>query len=151
MLKHLKKIIIHKWYVGIECFKKGLYWQGITHDLSKFSPIEFLISIKYYTGKSSPLDEERKDKGSSLAWINHKSKNKHHYHYWIDIHEGECIPVEMPKKYLLEMVCDFIGASKAYNNGSSPLEYWDKHINKKLIHPQTQKDFRELLIKDYNY
>ena len=29
-------------------FQIGLYWQGITHDLSKFSFTEFSRAIKYW-------------------------------------------------------------------------------------------------------
>lgn len=38
---HFKKICVHKYWVRYYCFKAGLYWQGIIHDLSKFSPVEF--------------------------------------------------------------------------------------------------------------
>ena len=38
---HLKTVCKHKYWVGKYCFKIGLYKQGITHDLSKFSPINF--------------------------------------------------------------------------------------------------------------
>ena len=33
--KHLKTITRHKWLVMQGCFQVGLYWQGLTHDLSK--------------------------------------------------------------------------------------------------------------------
>ena len=32
------------------CFKIGLYKQGLLHDLSKYSPTEFLVGCKYYQG-----------------------------------------------------------------------------------------------------
>lgn len=34
-LKLIKRILTHKYYVAKYCFQIGLYWQGITHDLSK--------------------------------------------------------------------------------------------------------------------
>jgi len=37
-LKYLKYLLRHKWFVMLECFKEGLFWLGLTHDLSKFSP-----------------------------------------------------------------------------------------------------------------
>ena len=67
ILKQIKIILRHKYYVGIECFKLGLYWQGITHDLSKFSLVELLESSKYYVGTSSPIEKARKEKGYSEA------------------------------------------------------------------------------------
>ena len=57
--KHFKTIMRHKWYVMVECFKVGLYRQGIVHDLSKFSPTEFLSSARYFQGDKSPTEKER--------------------------------------------------------------------------------------------
>ena len=42
--KHLFKIFKHKYFVCKYCFKTGLYWRGIVHDLSKFHPKEFFES-----------------------------------------------------------------------------------------------------------
>ena len=42
-LKHLHTINKHRFLVMRLCFKLGLYWQGLTHDLSKYSLIEFLL------------------------------------------------------------------------------------------------------------
>ena len=39
---HFKTITHHKYLVLCGCFQVGLYWQGLTHDLSKYSPTEFL-------------------------------------------------------------------------------------------------------------
>ena len=63
ILLHFKKICVHKHYVRKYCWKVGLYWRGITHDLSKFSPVEFWESVRYYQGNSSPIDACKKDKG----------------------------------------------------------------------------------------
>ena len=52
---HLKTVFKHKWVVFKLCVKAGIPWQGITHDLSKFSLEELKESIKYYTGTRSPL------------------------------------------------------------------------------------------------
>ena len=57
--KHFKTIMKHKWYVMLECFKVGLYRQGIVHDLSKFSITEFMPSVRYFQGDRSPTEKER--------------------------------------------------------------------------------------------
>ena len=79
--KHLKIIHTHRKYVRQMCFKMGLYWQGLVHDLSKYSPVELSI-YKYYNGKRSPHQECREILGYSPSWIHHYHKNKHHYQYW---------------------------------------------------------------------
>ena len=57
--QHFKTITTHKIWVMRYCFKIGLYWQGLTHDLSKYSPTEFLVGMKYYQGDRSPNNAER--------------------------------------------------------------------------------------------
>lgn len=143
--KHLKTILIHKVYVGKACFKLGLYKQGVFHDISKLSPIEFISSVKYYTGTSSPIDEEKKDKGYSEAWQHHKGRNPHHPEYWIDnvmVPGQECVALQMPKKYAYECLADWIGAGKAYEKTSwspeSAYNWYEKVGSKRRIHQQTK-------------
>lgn len=58
----------HRALVRKHCFKLGLYWQGLTHDLSKYSPVEFWTGVKYYQGDKSPNFAERKaNNGYSYA------------------------------------------------------------------------------------
>ena len=132
---HLKTIITHKKYVMTYCFKAGLYSQGILHDLSKFSPIEFFESVKYYQGNRSPIDACKEDIGYSNAWLHHKGRNKHHYEYWQDNFDAGTLHLNMPFKYALEMVCDYLGAGNAYSKENfslqGELEWWE---NKKKNH-----------------
>lgn len=128
-LQHLITITKHKYFVMIECFRRGLFWQGLVHDLSKYSLEEFIQSAAYFNGISTPIERIKAEIGYSKAWLHHKGHNKHHWEYWTDFYEGEIKPIEnIPKKYLLEMVCDMIGASKAYLKGSynqgEPLKYF---------------------------
>ena len=82
--KHFKTITRHKYLVMKGCFAVGLYRQGLTHDLSKYEPSEFLIGARYFQGDRSPNNAEREEKGYSSAWLHHKGRNRHHYEYWID-------------------------------------------------------------------
>ena len=116
-----------------ECFKVGLYRQGLLHDLSKYSPTEFLVGCRYYQGNRSPNNAEREATGYSKAWLHHKGRNKHHYEYWIDysVDPGEgIIGLKMPLQYVVEMFMDRIAASKTYQGDayrdSHPLEYYEK-------------------------
>lgn len=58
---HFKTITKHKLMVMKYCFRAGLYKQGLLHDLSKYSPTEFLVGCKYYQGDRSPNNAERGD------------------------------------------------------------------------------------------
>lgn len=83
-VKHFRTITRHKLLVMQKCFRVGLYRQGLLHDLSKYSPTEFLVGMKYYQGNRSPNNAEREDTGVSLSWLHHKGRNRHHYEYWVD-------------------------------------------------------------------
>ncbi|MBE5883199.1 MAG: catalase [Lachnospiraceae bacterium] len=142
--QHFKTITYHKYLVAKGCFKVGLYRQGLLHDMSKYSPVEFLVGMKYYQGNRSPNNAEREEKGYSAAWLHHKGRNKHHYEYWQDYSlavPGALMPVPMPDKYFAEMIMDRIAASKVYKGSeytdSAPLEYYTKSADSKPMHPDT--------------
>ena len=151
LLKHLKTVRTHRKYVRQACFKMGLYWQGLTHDLSKYSIAEMSI-CKYYSGTRSPHQNAREVLGYSPSWIHHYHTNKHHFQYWWDESEtGEIIPMKIPFKYIMESFCDMLGASKAYNKENwKPrmlLDYWEtKCLGKRIMHEQSTK-FLDYLIR----
>ena len=58
--RHLKTINRHKWMVMKNCFRCGLYKQGLLHDLSKYSWTEFSVGARYFQGTRSPNDAEKK-------------------------------------------------------------------------------------------
>ena len=68
---HLGTIIRHKNKVLCHCIKAGIIWRGIVHDLSKFSPTEFIPGVKYFQGTRSPNEAEREKFGFSKAWMHH--------------------------------------------------------------------------------
>lgn len=142
LIGHLKTVYKHRKIVQKLCFKCGLYWQGLTHDLSKYSPIEFFNGVKYYTGTASPHVGERKEKGYSDAWIHHHNRNKHHSEYWIDIDKnGKAYPISMPEKYFKEMICDRVAASMIYlgdkYQDAAPYEYYLSHKDENQFNPST--------------
>lgn len=151
-LGHFKTITKHRHKVIKHCAKCGILLQGLFHDLSKYSPTEFMQGIKYYTGKKSPNEGERAQNGYSLAWIHHKGRNKHHFEYWTDYNPQTNIisPVKMPARYLAEMFCDRVAASKTYQGKNytnhHPLEYFEKGVAKKIMHPETAEKLKEILI-----
>ena len=151
-LSHLRTVQHHRFLVLRHCWRVGLYWQGLTHDLSKFSPVEFSAGAKYYQGNRSPNEIERREKGYSAAWLHHKGRNKHHLEYWIDYSmtpgaglEG----MEMPVKYVVEMFCDRVAACKNYHPDSytddAALAYYERGKNKYPMHPNTRELLERLL------
>ena len=150
---HLNTVLTHKYYVFIHAARLGLYKQGIMHDMSKFSIAEFTSGITYYAhGKHSPNETERSIYGYSSAWLHHKGRNKHHFEYWSDYNpiEKKVKPVKMPYKYLLEMLCDRLAASKVYQgknyNENHPYSYFLRCKENRFIHPVTSDTIEELLL-----
>lgn len=111
---HFKKICTHKYWVAYYCFKAGIPIRGLLHDMSKFSPTEFWESVAYYQGTSSPIDACKKANGWSKAWMHHKGRNAHHYEYWFDNFDKGGEALVMPYEYAVEMICDYLGAGRAY-------------------------------------
>lgn len=151
LLKHLKIIRIHRKYVRKACFKMGLFWQGLTHDLSKYSPTEMSI-CRYYSGTRSPHQNAREVLGYSPSWIHHYHKNKHHFQHFFDESEtGEIIPIKMPYRFIAESFCDMLGASKAYNpknwKPEMLLNYWETKCKGKRIQHKESEDFLDYLIR----
>ena len=150
---HFKTITNHKLLVMKYCFKVGLYKQGLLHDLSKYTWIEFLAGIKYYKGYVSPNGIQKKVEGLSTAWLHHKGRNKHHFEYWIDYDVDGSRTVlagmKMPVKYVVEMFCDRIAASRIYNKekykDSDPLDYYIKGLGHYIMHPETDALLHKLL------
>ena len=149
--QHFKTITWHRWLVRGGCFRVGLYWQGLTHDLSKYSATEFRSGIRYYQGNRSPNAAEREDRGYSEAWMHHKGRNRHHYEYWTDMNlvtrRYEAVP--MPRKYLVEMVMDRRAACMVYQGENykpgAALEYLEQSKDRTLMHPQTLRELTYIL------
>ena len=149
--QHFKTITHHRWLVLQGCFRVGLIWQGLTHELSKYSAVEFWNGARFYQGNRSPHTAERESKGYSEAWMHHKGRNRHHYEYWTDMNREirDYAPIPMPRKYLVEMVMDRRAACMTYQGkdytDASALIYLDKSREKDLMHPQTMRQLRYLL------
>ena len=142
-IKHLKVICHHRHLVIKHARKAGIFWQGLGHDLSKFSPTEFFTGAKYFLGNRSPNEKERELFGYSAAWLHHKGRNRHHFEYWNDVNPAtkRYEPVKMPTKYLIEMFCDRVAASKTYQgkaySNQHPIKYFEGGKGRRMIHPET--------------
>ena len=155
-LGHFITITKHRHLVITHCRKAGILWQGLRHDLSKYSLTEFKPGAKYYTGKHSPNEDERALFGYSLAWIHHKGRNKHHFEYWIDYtmpgtSDKLLIGMKMPVRYVVEMFMDRIAACKVYQKDAytdaSPWEYHQRSKRvKEVMHPETIALLEKLLM-----
>jgi Family of unknown function (DUF5662) len=148
-LNYLKYILRHKYYVAIECFKMGLIWRGLVHDISKLRPSEFEAYAEYFYGtkKATEWAENGGWEGEvigkygiyveerfNIAWNHHQKRNKHHWQYWLlKNDDGEQYSVGMPMKYLKEMLCDWRGAGMAINGKDNTKSWYLKNKDKIII------------------
>ena len=148
---HFKTITKHRHKVISHCMRAGIGWQGLFHDLSKYSPTEFLPGAKYYLGTRSPNEGEREELGYSLAWMHHKGRNRHHFEYWNDLNVQSKMyePVKMPVRYVKEMFCDRVAASKIYQGKNyeegQPLDYFLRGNARKKMDSDTADLLEEWL------
>jgi len=156
--KYLKYVLRHKWFVMIACFKVGLYWQGLTHDNSKFLPDEFFPYANFFYGKKdSSITTKRNSKGywkptdtgdkaMDFAWLLHQKRNPHHWQWWIlPEDEGGIKQLPMPKKYLTEMICDWEGAGKAQRNSTPVWEWYKNYCSKMSLHIDTRIELEQAI------
>lgn len=150
---HFQTITRHRMLVCKYCFRLGLYWQGLTHDLSKYSPVEFLAGVRYYQGNRSPNDAQRRAIGYSAAWLHHKGRNRHHFEYWTDYdpNGSGIVGIEMPPRYLAEMFCDRLAASKVYRGkeyqDGDPYAFFLRGKDRQLLlHKNTAAILEKLLL-----
>ena len=148
---HILTVIRHRRAVRKNCFRAGIPWRGIVHDLSKYSPTELIPGIRFYQGNRSPNERERELFGYSKAWLHHKGRNRHHFEYWNDVnmttHRYE--PVKMPAVFAVEMFCDRVGASKVYRGknytDADPLNYFLRGNARAKMHPETADELERRL------
>ncbi len=141
--QYLTYLFKHKWYVLIECWKVGLYWRGIVHNLSKFRPSELIpyanyfynLSLGEYNGFYNPGNNEKFD----IAWLKHIHRNPHHWQHWLlQQNDGEQKAIEMPYNYMKEMLCDWNGAGKAQGKGNNTKEWYLENRRKMILHQTTR-------------
>ena len=160
-INYTKYLLKHKFYVTIECFKICLFWRGLKHDISKFLPSEFIPYARFFYGPGKKERDKIRDKTGyykphdtgdvkfDYAWLNHIRRNDHHWQFFImpkDANVGGFKAYEMPINAIFEMMCDWIGASKA--QGAGKVSEWWKANNHKFILGEKTRVFLEYHVEN---
>lgn len=158
--KYLMYVLRHKWFVMIECFKKGLFIKGLFHDSDKFLPSSFIPYAKRFYGKGKDIKSGRDKTGYynpflnsehdfQIALKNHVHRNKHHWQYWVHItktNDDLFVTYPMSEKDIIEMICDWKGAGRAQGNMNySPKEWFEINRKNMILHEDTIKIINDLL------
>ena len=124
---HLKEIHVHRSWVAYYGEICGLSkWQILTHDLSKYSYVEFSEYVKYYSEDKPSRINCIEANGYSMSYLYHIGRNPHHYEFWMDNYDNGATPIRMPYKYAVEMLCDILAIGHIYAlNSEDQFMYMD--------------------------
>ncbi len=140
-IRYLWYVLRHKYFVGEACFRRGLFWRGLVHDLSKFRPDEFGPYAQYFYGPNAKARKQTPEEKQAfdLAWLKHQHRNDHHWQHWVLREDsGDTKYLEMPKRCVLEMLADWEGAGMAITGKREYRHWYAKNKDKILLHPNTQ-------------
>lgn len=123
-------------------------WQTeFMHDESKDNSLEYEPYDNYFYGGNRSFDVVMEYR---LAWLRHLHNNPHHWQYWIlindDPKEGEVI-LDMPDKYIIEMICDWWSFSWSKGNLKEIFDWYDEHSKYMKLSGKTKKTVEDILSK----
>lgn len=171
-LNYLGYIWRHKRFVYLEGRKRGVgVRQLLAHDLSKLRGDEFFPYAEWFYGyqggswydapktvhlqtadvyvlPGTAPNVERKVKKAAFdrAWLKHLQRNPHHWqHYILVLDSGETVVLDMPQKYVLEMLADWGGAGLAINGKADVAEWYRKDPKRFQLSPYTRMCLERLL------
>lgn len=146
---YFKYIVEHKKNVGIESLKMWMPIHALTHDLSKFRLSEFIPYAKFFYETDRKNNYKRSDETNGnfqKGWLHHQKRNKHHWNYWVSVtRKNEIIPIEMPMKYVKQMIADWNGMSRKF--GGSTKDYFEKNKESMILHKETIKKIEKQIYK----
>ena len=124
-------------------------WWG--HDTSKTNPVEYDAYDAYFYGPdgiksdSGPTEAVKRD--FDKAWLRHIHLNPHHWQHWVLVEDdnSEPKPIEMPDRYILEMICDWWSFSWRTENLYEVFNWWNDHTDKIIFAEETRRKVEELL------
>jgi hypothetical protein len=124
-LQYLKYVLKHKYYVLVYGLKLGVpIYQLIIHDWTKFLPIEWFPYVNYFYGEKNQYTFD-------MAWNHHQKRNPHHWQYWLLYRDdGSTEALEMPYRFILEMVADWCSAGKCITGKVEVVEWYTKNEGK---------------------
>ena len=120
-------------------------WQLLNHDSSKSKIDEYQPYDGYFYGnnKSNAVLEE-----FNKAWLLHIHRNPHHWQHWVLINdnpdEGEIV-LDMPYKYIIEMILDWWSFSWNNNKLNEIFNWYDQHKDYMKLSDNTRKIVVDIL------
>ena len=117
------------------------------HDTSKDKADEYIPYDAYFYGgnRSYAVVENFK-----AAWLKHIHRNPHHWQHWIlindDPEEGEVI-MDMPRNYIVEMICDWWAFSFIKGDLTEIFKLYEQHAGYMKLSHNTRVEVEAILGK----
>lgn len=129
------------------------------HDRSKLKNLEYTSYDDYFYG---PRGIRRKDGGSgtkdiadddvlmafNYGWLHHIHNNPHHWQYWVLINDDKelgCKALEMPDRYIFEMIADWWSFSWRKGDLYEIYNWMNDHSEYVLLGEVTKEKVLDLL------
>jgi hypothetical protein len=114
--------------------KNALEFNIEHHDSTKTSYSEFDGYLQWFYAE----DINKKDKTQFNIAKNHQQKtNRYNWEYWVLIDNTDLIALEMPLKYVLQLLCDWSATAIEY--GGLPSKFYHNTKDKKILHEKTKE------------
>ena len=143
LTKYMPELLYEEAHNGKNYIGYDLAKQFIDHDASKFSEEEYdAYDAYFYGGKKTKevLDNFNR------AWLHHIHHNPHHWQHYVLIQDDdETICVEMPYRYILEMICDWWAFSWKKGDLYEIFKWYEDHKKHIQLGPETRKKVEDIL------
>ena len=130
-----------------DAIKELLSW----HDFSKYRMDEYEPYDNYFYIYKDKRSKEIIDEFDK-AFLHHIHSNPHHWQHWVLMHDDpdnngklSIVAMEMPDKFVIEMICDWLSFSIKKNDFREILSWYKEHKDVMILHENTRKRVEEIL------
>jgi hypothetical protein len=132
------------WLREKEIISDELTTQINWHDVSKYLKDEYDAYDNYFYGKKT----EKVKTEFNYAWLHHIHNNPHHWQHWVLVNDEDGThALEMPREYVIEMICDWWAFSHKSGNLYEIFDWYKSHKENMILHEKTKKLVEEILDK----
>jgi hypothetical protein len=148
ILSHVENVKkAYNWLVEHEIVSNSLMTQIALHDVSKWRSEEYTAYDNYFYGKKT----EKVKVEFNYAWLHHIHNNPHHWQHWLlQEDEGKLKALEMPKEYVIEMICDWWSFSWKKDKLTEIFDWYATNKPKMILHQNTLQLVENILTKIRN-
>lgn len=145
IIEHVSNVTkAYNWLVEHNITSESFRTQISLHDVSKYSDYEYDAYDNYFYGRKT----EKVKSDFNYAWLHHIHNNPHHWQHWVLVNDEDGTQaLEMPKEYVIEMICDWWAFSHKSGNLYEIFDWYKSHKKNMILHYKTKILVEEILDK----